>query len=253
MHTEDEFLKLASEEGQLTDEEIAFLLTVLTDAKANIIREVESFYRKYGKDGIVTYTEARKYVSAKERKRRMLVLFLAIKAILHDAIANISARVANFMDILAATEYEFFDSEIPEDSPNEVAWGVGELTWRERLLEDEELWLAYLLTQLRQAWIRRQTIDDVIAIIDGRFGTMENALARLVDTEVTALTSDVRRRIFRDLGIEEYEFYTRVDERRCEVCGSMHGMRFPITQYEVGVTAPPMHPRCRCWTVPVTD
>lgn len=253
MYTEDEFIKLASDEEQLTDEEIAFLLTLLGDAKEDIISELESFYRKYGKDGVVTYTEARKYLSAKDRRRRMIVLFLALRAILHESITSISVRVSGLLDTLAAKEYEFFDTDLPEDPPNEIDWGVNDLNWRERLLEDEELWLAYLLTQIRQAWIRRRPIEDVIDIVDARFDTMENALTRLIGTEATALTIDVRRRIFRDLGIEEYEFYTRDDERRCEVCGSMHGTRFPITQYEVGVTAPPLHPNCRCWTVPVTD
>ena len=59
--------------------------------------------------------------------------------------------------------------------------------------------------------------------------------------------------IFKKLGINRYGFYSRVDERRCEYCGSLHGKTFPITAYEVGVTASPIHPRCRCWEVPITD
>lgn len=52
-----------------------------------------------------------------------------------------------------------------------------------------------------------------------------------------------------DYGITEVEVLADEDERRCEVCGKLHGKRFKITE-----TMPvPAHPRCRCCIVPVIN
>lgn len=52
-----------------------------------------------------------------------------------------------------------------------------------------------------------------------------------------------------DYGITEVEVPEDEDERRCEVCGKLHGKRFKITE-----TMPvPAHPRCRCCIVPVIE
>ena len=82
---------------------------------------------------------------------------------------------------------------------------------------------------------------------------MNSILNKLALTESTAVGSIARREIFKELGIKKYQFFTKPDERRCETCGAMHGLIFPISAYEIGVTASPLHPHCRCWEVPITD
>lgn len=44
-----------------------------------------------------------------------------------------------------------------------------------------------------------------------------------------------------------------LDKHTCEICGAMDGKHFPKSQYEIGVTVPPFHPRCRGTTVPYFD
>lgn len=50
--------------------------------------------------------------------------------------------------------------------------------------------------------------------------------------------------------VEEYEFVATLDGTTCDICGNMDGKRFRISDFEEGATAPPLHPRCRCVTVP---
>ena len=90
-------------------------------------------------------------------------------------------------------------------------------------------------------------------MLDKRFKSMESIIKTLGLSESTAVGSIARQRIFRELGITKYQFYTKADERTCETCGAMHGLIFPMSAYEVGVTASPVHPRCRCWEVPLWD
>lgn len=44
-----------------------------------------------------------------------------------------------------------------------------------------------------------------------------------------------------------------LDRDTCELCGSMDGQVFKMSDYQVGLTAPPFHPWCRCCTCPCFD
>ena len=52
-------------------------------------------------------------------------------------------------------------------------------------------------------------------------------------------------------GFEEYEFLA--NRSCCEVCGKLNGMHFRISEFEIGVTAPPMHEGCRCSIAAYSD
>jgi SPP1 gp7 family putative phage head morphogenesis protein len=43
------------------------------------------------------------------------------------------------------------------------------------------------------------------------------------------------------------------DGHTCELCQPMDGKVFKLSERMVGVTAPPIHPNCRCATVPWYD
>jgi SPP1 gp7 family putative phage head morphogenesis protein len=47
-------------------------------------------------------------------------------------------------------------------------------------------------------------------------------------------------------GIDEEEWLTAHDERTCDVCGPLDGMKFPIGEQDC-----PAHPNCRCVKLPV--
>lgn len=251
MWTEKEFEKLEESEHDTFIDEFDLMVLLLADCKDDIISEISNFYRKYGKDGVVTYAEARKYVSEKDHRRRMAVLFLLIGDLLTNFIDDVSVIGFNLMDEIINKETKFFDLEFSKDDFNRKAWGTDDLDWTERLNANKERWLIYLENDLKQSFVRGRKLDDVVKQLERRFGTIENVMERLFGTETTAMSSMTRRELFKLMGIKRYQFFTRADERTCEVCGSMHGMIFPITQYEVGTTAPCIHPNCRCWTVPV--
>lgn len=61
------------------------------------------------------------------------------------------------------------------------------------------------------------------------------------------------KQCYDDLEVEEFEVLETLDAHTCEICGAMDGKHFPKSQYEIGVTVPPFHPRCRSTTVPYFD
>lgn len=252
IYSDEQFEQLEQEERAITDEAIAAMIAILAATKSDLERELRDFYSKYGKDGVVTYAEARKWASESDHRRRLTILLLFINENFKALLSDLTPEFKAMLEEVIGKEAEFFNEEVEDDATTTV-WGVDEKTWLERLTDDAALWAAYIATDIKQAFLKRKHIDDVLKQLDKRFVSIGHIIEKLGLTESTAVGSLGRRSIFKKLGVSKYRFYTRADERTCETCGAMHGLVFPISAFEVGVTASPLHPRCRCWEVPIID
>lgn len=253
MYSEEQFIELEQQERQLTDEAIIIMLLILANLKGNLEKELRNFYQKYGKDGVVTYAEARKWVSEQDHQKRLNALLLFLSGEFTLTLTNLKTEFKKMVKTVVDKETTFFDVEIDKDKIIEAKWGSDDKNWRQRLENDVALWSIYIANDLKQSILKRKTIDSVLLLLDKRFKSIGSIMTTLGLSESTAVGSLARQKIFRELGIGKYQFYTKSDERTCETCGSMHGLVFPMSAYEVGVTASPLHPRCRCWEVPIWD
>lgn len=253
MYTEEQFITLEQDERVITEEEIALMLLLLANVKSNLEKELRNFYSKYGKDGVVTYAEARKWIGEKNHQRRLTALLLFIGLEFDLTYDKLETHFRNFLTGVIAKEAAFFGVDLDVEKLLTRKWGIDDLYWLQRLEADVSLWKVYVANDIKRSLHRGATIDDVLKLVDKRFTSIGSILNKLGMTESTAVGSLSRQAIFKELGVTKYQFYTRPDERRCETCGSMHGQIFPISAYEVGVTASPIHPWCRCWEVPIMD
>ena len=249
MYTDEQFEQLEQEELEITEEEIALMLVLLASTKRSLEKEIRDFYSKYGKDGVVTYQEARKWVSSTDHRRRLTVLMLFINESFDKLYFELTPQFKKLLERVAHKEFDFFGVDIPEDIDT-VYWGADDKAWHDRLDEDVQLWKYQTQNKLKQTLLRRATLEDVAEWVDDYFGYMGRVLKRLGLTESTAMGSFVRQDIFKQLGVSKYRFYTQADERTCEVCGSMHGLVFPVSAMLIGSTASPLHPNCRCFEIP---
>lgn len=253
MYTDEQYERLEQEERDITDEAIAIMLLILGSTHSNLERELRIFYQQYGKDGVVTYSEARKWVGTNDHRRRLTALLSLITDELVSTHNKLTPEFKSFLTKVVEKESGFFDVDIDSESVLQEDWGADESNWEDRLENDVALWTVYIANDIKQFILRKATIDEILSQLDKRFITIKKVLEVLALTESTAVGSISRKEIFIELGITKYRFYTKEDERRCETCGAMHGLIFPISAYEVGVTASPLHPRCRCWEVPIRD
>lgn len=251
--TDEELEKLEQEEREITDEAIALMLLILAEIRDNLEKELRDFYQKYGSDGVVTYAEARKWISQKNHQRRLTALMLMVNLEFSLALEKLEIELEKMLRSVIGKESDFFDVEIDEDDVLESIWGADESNWLSRLENDVTLWIAYLVSDWKRLILQRKPINEVIKKLDKRFNSINSIMNKLGLTESTAVGSIARRRIMIELGINKYRFYAKADERTCETCGSMHGLVFPMSAYEVGSTASPLHPHCRCWEVPIVD
>ena len=110
-----------------------------------------------------------------------------------------------------------------------------------------------LHTELTQTIIRGDPPDRMIKTIAQKFETSKNNAGRLVMTESAFFASAAQRDCFNDLDVERYEIVATLDNDTSAICRSLDGKIFLITEYQIGVTAPPFHCWCRTVTVPSFD
>jgi SPP1 gp7 family putative phage head morphogenesis protein len=230
------------------------MLLILANTHGDIEKELRNFYQKYGKDGVVTYSEARKWISEHDHARRWTALVLYFSNTFITTLTELKTKFEKMLKSVIQKETGFFDVEIDTSDSDKlltIKWGDDDSTWDKRLEYDVILWNNRIIGDLKKALLAGATLDVVLTQLDKRFESIEKTLKALAMSESTAIGSLARLRIFKELGVTKYRFYSKPDERRCETCGALHGQTFPISAYEVGTTASPIHSRCRCYEIPI--
>lgn len=253
MYTEQAFIELEKEELETTNDSILAMTLILITVKDDIENELRDFYHKYGKDGVVTYAEARKWISERDHRRRLTALTAVVGTAFAWALVDLETHFRKFLIDVVGKESTFFGVTVDVDKVLSRKWGADDLYWLQRLENDVDLWQYRIAGDIRRGILQQTTLDDILAQVDDRFTSITSVLKTLGLSESSAVGSIARHDIFKELGISKYQFFTNPDERRCETCGGLHGLIFPMSAYEVGVTASPIHPRCRCWEVPIFD
>ena len=253
MWNEEDFIALEQEELEITEEYIVLMIIALGAVRSNLEKELRDFYSQYGKDGVVTYAEARKWVSEKDHRRRLTVLTLLVGTAFSSAFIEWEKHFRKFLTEVIGKESTFFGIKVDVDKLLTKKWDFNDLYWLERLEYDVDLWKATIASDIKRATLNGTALDELLKQFDKRFKSIESTLITLGLSESTAVGSFARQDIFKQIGIGKYQIYTKVDERRCETCGALHGQIFPMSAYEVGVTASPFHKRCRCWEVPILE
>ena len=248
IYDEQALVELEQEENALTEETLILLFLILRSTHSDLEKELRNFYQKYGKDGVVTYSEVRKWISKDNHQRRLTWLTLFVGMCFSNLFINTKPEFEKLVNNVVKKEFDFFG--VAPDFLR-LNWGADNLTWADRLADNVNSWEAYVMNDIKRSILAKKDIDSVIELLDKRFLTMENITKRLAVTETTAVASLARQAAFKELGITKYQYFAREDERTCEQCGALHGLIFPISAYEPSVTAPPIHANCRCFTVPI--
>lgn len=95
--------------------------------------------------------------------------------------------------------------------------------------------------------IKGSSVDQMAREINRVMERGKYAAERLVRTEVSHFVNEAQKLAYEESGIEEYEFLGG----GCEDCNALNGSLFKISEAEVGLNYPPIHPNCRCTTVAV--
>ena len=70
-------------------------------------------------------------------------------------------------------------------------------------------------------------------------------------TELARVQTEAQKQSFIKNDFEEYTFLA--NRNCCDICQSLDGKHFKVTDMMPGKNASPMHPRCRCSTAAYSD
>lgn len=132
-------------------------------------------------------------------------------------------------------------------------WAVDEQSFSDRIWKDKKRLINTVHQSLTKMCITGDSPDTAIKEIQTTMNTTKRNASRLVMTESAVFANKARKECMENLGVQEFEVIETLDGITCPKCGSMDGKHFPMSEYVVGVTAPPFHPNCRGCTCPYFD
>ena len=87
--------------------------------------------------------------------------------------------------------------------------------------------------------------------ISKRYGVSIKNAERLVRTETNYIANQAEIESYKESGTTKYRFVATLDSRTSEICQSLDGQEFSVSDAQSGVNLPPMHAHCRSTTISV--
>ncbi|WP_227848191.1 minor capsid protein [Clostridioides sp. ZZV15-6598] len=130
-------------------------------------------------------------------------------------------------------------------------WATDGLNFSERIWGKHRPALVNELhTKLTQSIIRGENPKNLVNEFAKKFNVSKSQAKNLIMTESAFFASASRKDCFDDLDVEKYEIIATLDLKTSSICRELDGKVFDMKDYQVGITAPPFHCRCRTTTAP---
>lgn len=132
-------------------------------------------------------------------------------------------------------------------------WAVDGKNFSERIWGNRQKLVNELNQTLTQNIILGKDPQKAIDELARKMNTSKVNAGRLVMTEEAFFSSVAQKDCFDKLDVEQFEIVATLDSHTSDICRGMDGKHFPMSEWKVGVTAPPFHVHCRSTTVPYFD
>lgn len=132
-------------------------------------------------------------------------------------------------------------------------WARDGKNFSDRIWSNKEKLINNLHTDLTQSIIRGEDPQKAINQLARDMNVSRSQAGNLIMTESAAISAAAQKDCFKELDVKEFEVVETLDGSTCEICQDMDGKHFPMSDYRIGETAPPFHPRCRGCTCPYFD
>ena len=187
---------------------------------------------------------------------RMMELFSSQRDVLRD---HLQERYTDtyYRTVYAVSQQVDVASTFARIDPQTVEkilatpWAGSEFS--SRIWADKDKLTRELMQTLSRGFVRGDSLDRMTKEFAKRMGVSESRAAVLIHTESVHMAAEAAEQGSRETGIRSYRFEAALDLKTCTVCGALDQREFPLAERETGINYPPLHPRCRCTTVPVTE
>ena len=187
---------------------------------------------------------------------RMMELFSSQRDVLRD---HLQERYTDtyYRTVYAVSQQVDVASTFARIDPQTVEkilatpWAGSEFS--SRIWADKDKLTRELMQTLSRGFVRGDSLDRMTKEFAKRMGVSESRAAVLIHTESVHMAAEAAEQGYRETGIRSYRFEAALDLKTCTVCCALDQREFPLAERETGINYPPLHPRCRCTTVPVTE
>lgn len=129
-------------------------------------------------------------------------------------------------------------------------WAVDGYNFSTRIWNSKTKLIGEVHNELSKNLLTGADPQKAIDSLAKKMGTSKSNVGRLVMTEQAYFSSAAQKDCFNDLDVEEYEIVATLDSHTSDICRSLDGKVFKMSDYKPGVTAPPFHVYCRSTTAP---
>lgn len=129
-------------------------------------------------------------------------------------------------------------------------WAVDGYNFSTRIWNSKTKLIGEVHNELSKNLLTGADPQKAIDSLAKKMGTSKSNAGRLVMTEQAYFSSAAQKDCFNDLDVEEYEIVATLDSHTSDICRSLDGKVFKMSDYKPGVTAPPFHVCCRSTTAP---
>lgn len=129
-------------------------------------------------------------------------------------------------------------------------WAVDGYNFSTRIWNSKTKLIGEVHNELSKNLLTGADPQKAIDSLAKKMGTSKSNAGRLVMTEQAYFSSAAQKDCFNDLDVEEYEIVATLDSHTSDICRSLEGRVFKMSDYKPGVTAPPFHVYCRSTTAP---
>lgn len=97
----------------------------------------------------------------------------------------------------------------------------------------------------------RKASKTLVDRVNKEFKNKTYAAERIARTESAAAQTIAQYESYKEFGYEEYQFHAEVSA--CDLCSELDDEVFKVTDMQIGLNAPFIHPNCKCSTSAYTD
>lgn len=129
-------------------------------------------------------------------------------------------------------------------------WAVDGYNFSTRIWNSKTKLIGEVHNELSKNLLTGADPQKAIDSLAKKMGTSKSNAGRLVMTEQAYFSSAAQKDCFNYMDVEEYEIVATLDSHTSDICRSLDGKVFKMSDYKPGVTAPPFHVYCRSTTAP---
>lgn len=126
-------------------------------------------------------------------------------------------------------------------------------SFSDRIWRNKDRLVQVLGDTLTEGLIRGDGVRELTQRLREKVDASRYDAERLVRTETARVVESAGLRAYEDCDIEQYALLAALDGRTCSICGRLDGTQYRVKDAKTGLNLPPLHPNCRCTTVPVFE